>query len=406
MGGVFLALTGAEALYADMGHVGPTAIRRAWFGVVLPALLLNYFGQGALVLTDPKAIDSPFYKLAPHWALIPLVALATLATIIASQALVSGVFSLTRQAMQMGLCPRMRIVPTSSEEAGQIYVPTANWLLMIGTLLIVVLFKSSENLAGAYGIAVSGTMLVTTILLYRVAIGRWQWPPALAILIIVVFGAVDATFLASNSLKIVHGGWFPITVGGAMVVLMLCWRQGSSLVRHRLQDMSMPLNRFLANVDKMVVARTPGVGVWLTKVAHGASPVLLHHVKQNSVLHETMILMTIVADRRPRVAVAERHSIERLGHGIYHIQRRLGFMQTPDIPQTLKNCKMLGFEVDLEHVHYYIAHEIVVRRARNSAMAAVPFAIYAFLARIASRAPDFFKIPHERVLEVGFHIEI
>jgi len=406
MGGVFLALTGAEALYADMGHVGPTAIRRAWFSLVLPALLLNYFGQGALVLADPTAIDSPFYKLAPHWALIPLVALATLATIIASQALVSGVFSLTRQAMQMGLCPRMRIVPTSSEEAGQIYVPTANWLLMIGTLLIVVLFKSSENLAGAYGIAVSGTMLVTTILLYRVAIGRWQWPPALAILIIVVFGAVDANFLASNSLKIVHGGWFPITVGGAMMVLMLCWRQGSSLVRHRLQDMSMPLNRFVANVDKMVVARTPGVGVWLTKVAHGASPVLLHQVKHNMVLHETMILMTIVADRRPRVAVAERHSIERLGHGIYHIQGRLGFMQTPDIPLTLKNCKTLGFEVDLEHVHYYIAHEIVVRRARNSAMAAVPFAIYAFLARIASRAPDFFKIPHERVLEVGFHIEI
>src|SRR5215468_9836283 len=399
-GAIFLTLTGGEALYADMGHVGAAAIRRAWFALVLPALLLSYFGQGALVLADPTAIDSPFYKLAPHWALIPLVALATLATIIASQALVSGVFSLTRQAMQMGLCPRMRIVPTSSEEAGQIYVPTANWLLMIGTLLIVVLFKSSESLAGAYGIAVSGTMLVTTILLYRVAIGRWQWPPALAILIIVVFGAVDATFLASNSLKIVHGGWFPITVGGAMVVLMLCWRQGSSLVRHRLQDMSMPLNRFVANVDKMVVARTPGVGVWLTKVAHGASPVLLHHVKHNMVMHETMILMTIVADRRPRVPVAERHSIERLGHGIYHIQGRLGFMQTPDIPQTLKNCKMLGFEVDLAHVHYYIAHEIVIRRARNSAMAAVPFAIYAFLARIASRAPDFFKIPHARVLEV------
>jgi len=406
IGGVFLALTGAEALYADMGHVGPTAIRRAWFGLVLPALLLNYFGQGALVLTDPKAIDSPFYKLAPHWALIPLVALAALATVIASQALISGVFSLTRQAMQVGLCPRMRIVPTSSDEAGQIYVPTANWLLMIGTLLIVVLFKTSENLAGAYGIAVSGTMLVTTILLYRVAIGRWQWPPALAVFIIVVFGAVDATFLASNSLKIVQGGWFPITVGGAIVGLMLCWRQGSSLVRHRLQEMSMPLERFLDNIDKMVVARPPGVGVWLTKVAHGVSPILLHHVKNNSVLQETMILMTFVADRRPRVPFAERHSIERLGHGIYRIQVRLGFMQTPDIPVALKCCKMLGFEIDLAHVHYYIAHEIVVRRAKGSAMAAVPFAIFAFLTRIASRAPDFFKIPHERVLEVGFHIEI
>jgi KUP system potassium uptake protein len=406
MGGVFLALTGAEALYADMGHVGPTAIRRAWFGLVLPALLLNYFGQGALVLTDPTAIDSPFYKLAPHWALIPLVALAALATIIASQALISGVFSLTRQAMLVGLCPRMRIVPTSSDEAGQIYVPTANWLLMIGTLLIVVLFKTSENLAGAYGIAVSGTMLVTTILLYRVAIGRWQWPPSLAIFIIVVFGAVDATFLASNSLKIVQGGWFPITVGAVIVGLMLCWRQGSSLVRHRLQDMSMPLQRFVDNIDEMVVARPPGVGVWLTKVAHGASPVLLHHVKQNCVLQKTMILMTFVADRRPRVPFAERHVIESLGHGIHHIQIRLGFMQALDIPVALKSCKMRGFEVDLHQVHYYIAHEIVVRRAKGSAMAAVPFAIYAFLARISSRAPDFFKIPHERVLEVGFHIEI
>jgi KUP system potassium uptake protein len=406
MGGVFLALTGAEALYADMGHVGPTAIRRAWFGLVLPALLLNYFGQGALVLTDPKAIDSPFYKLAPHWAVIPLIGLAALATIIASQALISGVFSLTRQAMQLGLCPRMRIVPTSSDEAGQIYIPTANWLLMIGTLLIVVLFKTSEHLAGAYGIAVSGTMLVTTILLYRVAIGRWKWPPALAIFIIVVFGAVDATFLASNSLKIVEGGWFPITVGGAMVWLMLCWRQGSSLVRHRLQEMSMPLDRFIANVEKMVVARPPGVGVWLTKVAHGASPILLHHIKQNSVLQQTMILLTFVADRRPRVPFAERHDIESLGHGIYRIQVRLGFMQTPDIPVALKSCKMHGFEVNLDQVHYYIAHEIVVRRARKSAMGAVPFAIYAFLTRVASRAPDFFKLPHDRVLEVGFHIEI
>ncbi|MGE5779413.1 MAG: potassium transporter Kup, partial [Hyphomicrobiales bacterium] len=406
MGGVFLALTGAEALYADMGHVGATAIRRAWFGLVLPALLLNYFGQGALVLTDPKALDSPFYKLAPHWAVIPLIGLAALATIIASQALISGVFSLTRQAMQLGLCPRMRIVSTSSDEAGQIYIPTANWLLMIGTLLIVVLFKTSEHLAGAYGIAVSGTMLVTTILLYRVAIGRWKWPPALAIFIIVVFGAVDATFLASNSLKIVEGGWFPITVGGAMVWLMLCWRQGSSLVRHRLQEMSMPLDRFVANVEKMVVARPPGVGVWLTKVAHGASPILLHHIKQNSVLQQTMILLTFVADRRPRVPFAERHDIESLGHGIYRIQVRLGFMQTPDIPVALKSCKMHGFKVDLDQVHYYIAHEIVVRRARKSAMAAVPFAIYAFLTRIASRAPDFFKLPHDRVLEVGFHIEI
>ena len=286
MGSVFLALTGAEALYADMGHVGATAIRRAWFGLVLPALLLNYFGQGALVLADPKAIDSPFYKLAPSWALIPMVMLAALATIIASQALISGVFSLTRQAMQLGLCPRMRIVPTSSDEAGQIDVPTANWLLMAGTLLVVVLFKTSSNLAGAYGIAVSGTMLITTILLYRVAITRWQLAARCRRFHVVVFGVIDSIFLASNSLKIVDGGWFPLVVGGVILMLMLCWRQGTLAVRHRLQDTSMPLADFVANIDRMVVARAPGTGVWLTKVAQGVSPMLLHHVHHNSVMHQ------------------------------------------------------------------------------------------------------------------------
>jgi KUP system potassium uptake protein len=407
MGGVFLALTGAEALYADMGHVGARAIRSAWFALVLPALLLNYFGQGALVLADPTAIDSPFYKLAPHWALIPMVILAAMATIIASQALISGVFSLSRQAMQMGLCPRMRIVPTSSDEAGQIYVPTANWLLMAGTLLVVVLFRTSDSLGGAYGIAVSGTMLITTILLYRVAIGRWKWRPALALLIMVGFGAIDTLFLASNSLKIMEGGWFPIAVGGAMVGLMLVWRQGSSLVRHRLQEMSMPIEKFVENIDKMVVTRTPGTAVWLTKVAHGASPVLLHHIEHNAVMHKTLVLMTFLTDPRPRVPLRERHSITSLGHGIFHIQVRLGFMQTPDIPLTLRNCRTVwGFECDLDQVHYYIAHEIVVRRAKDSAMAPLPFAIFAFLTKIASRAPDFFRLPHRRLSEVGFRIEI
>jgi KUP system potassium uptake protein len=406
IGAVFLALTGGEALYADLGHVGAPAIRRAWFGLVLPALLLNYFGQGALVLADPKAIEGTFYKLAPNWALIPMVALATVATIIASQALISGVFSLTRQAMQLGLCPRARIVPTSKDEAGQIYVPVANWLLMAGTLLVVGLFQSSERLAGAYGIAVSGTMLITTLLLYRVAVDRWRWPPAAAVLIIVGFGAIDAIFLASNSLKIVDGGWFPIAVGVAVATLMLSWRRGASEVRHRLQEMSMPLEEFIKNIDKMCMARPPGMGVWLTKVQRGASPVLLHHVKHNSVIHKTVVLMTVVPDQRPRVPFAERHSLERLGHGFYRVQVRNGFMQTPNIPHTLASCKTLGLEVDLEQVHYYLAHEIVVRRAKRSAMGPVSFAIFAFFTHIASRAPDFFRIPHDSVSEVGFHVEI
>jgi KUP system potassium uptake protein len=406
MGGVFLALTGGEALYADMGHVGPKAIRWAWFVLVLPALLLNYFGQGALILTDPAAMDGPFYKMAPPWAVIPLVVLAALATIIASQALISGVFSLTRQGMLMGLCPRMRIIPTSSDEAGQIYVPTANWLLLGGTLLVALLFKSSENLGGAYGIAVAGTMLVTTILLYRVAIDRWRWPPALAILMVVGFGAIDSIFLASNSLKIVEGGWFPIAIGTVMVGVMLCWRWGAIEVRRRLEAMSMPLEEFIANIDKMVVARAPGTGVWLTKVAHGASPTLLHQCRHSSVMHKTVVLMTFLPDRRPRVPFGERHTLDRLGHGVFHVQVRLGFMQTPDIPRTLENCRILGFDADLEHVHYFIAHEIIVRREKDSAMPAVPFAVFAFLTRIASRAPDFFRIPHEGLSEVGFRVEI
>jgi KUP system potassium uptake protein len=406
IGAVFLALTGGEALYADMGHVGAPAIRRAWFGLVLPALLLNYFGQGALILADPTAIDNPFYKLAPGWALIPMVVLATAATIIASQALVSGVFSLTRQAMQMGLCPRARIVPTSADEAGQIYVPAANWLLMTGTLLTVVLFRSSDNLAAAYGIAVSGTMLITTILLYRVAVVRWQWPPAVAIPVVALFGMIDATFLVSNSIKIVEGGWFPLIIGTLIAALMLSWRKGSSEVRNRLDEMSMPLKEFLGYADKTVIGRAPGMGVWLTKVDHGASPMLLRHIEHNRVLHETVVLLTFLSDRRPRVPFHERHSVHRLGHGFYRIQVRLGFMQTPDIPLSLINCGKLGFDADLDHKNYYIAHETIVRRETDSAMDPISFAIFSFLNRIASRAPDFFKIPQDAIIEVGFRVEI
>jgi len=406
IGAVFLALTGGEALYADMGHVGATAIRRAWFGLVLPALLLNYFGQGALILADPAAADNPFYKLAPGWALIPMVVLAALATVIASQALISGVFSLTRQAMQMGLCPRAQIVPTSFDEAGQIYVPAANWLLMTGTLLTVVLFRSSDSLAAAYGIAVSGTMLITTILLYRVAVSRWQWPPGVAIPVIAIFGAIDAAFLVSNSIKIVEGGWFPLIVGTLIAALMLSWRKGASEVRHRLQAMSMPLKQFLEYADTACIGRAPGMGVWLTKVEHGASPMLLRHIEHNRVLHATVVLLTFVSDRRPRVTFHERHSVHRLGHGFYRIQVRLGFMQTPDIPLSLINCNRLGFDADLDHKNYYIGHETIVRRAVGSSMDPVSFSIFSFLNRIASRAPDFFKIPDDAIIEVGFRADI
>jgi len=405
-GAIFLALTGGEALYADMGHVGAPAIRLAWYGLVVPALVLNYFGQGALMLANPHAVDSPFFKLAPGWALVPLIVLAAAATVIASQALISGVFSLTRQAMQMGLCPRADIVPTSSEEIGQIYVPTANWLLMIGTLLIVVMFRTSDNLGSAYGVAVSGTMLATTVLLFYLVTRRWHWPLALAAPVMALFGTVDFGFLAANSLKIVEGGWFPLTVGGGVALLMWCWRRGSSEVRHRLHQLSMPVADFIAHIDSMLIGRPAGTAVWLTKVEHGISPMILHHVRHNAVLHETVVLLTVLPDRRPRVPFEERHTLQRLGHGFCHIIVRLGFMQRPNIPLTLKNCEMLGFDGDLDAVHYFIGHETVIRRQRGSKIAPVPFAIFAFLMRIASRAPDFFHIPQEELSEVGFRVEI
>jgi KUP system potassium uptake protein len=407
LGGVFLALTGGEALYADMGHVGTRAIRQAWFGLVFPALILSYFGQGAHVLVDPTAIANPFYSLAPSWALIPMVVLAALATIIASQALISGVFSMTRQAIQMGLCPRSMIVPTSSDEAGQVYLPTANWLLMAGTLLVVVMFRSSDALASAYGIAVSGTMLVTTMLLYRVAVHRWNWPPVVAGLVIAVIGGIEAIFLVSNSLKITQGGWFPLVIGAAIATLMLCWRKGTLVMRQRLLEMSiLPLDRFLGYVDDLVIGRAPGLGVWLTKVEHGASPMLIRHLQHNRVFHQRVLLLGYAFERRPRVPFAERHKVENVGHGFYRGRVRLGFMQPPDIPRTLENFRMLGFDADLEHKHYYVAHETIVRREKGSAMGRIPFAIFSFLSKIASRAPDYFKIPNDGVIEVGFRIEI
>jgi len=405
-GAMFLALTGAEALYADMGHVGAPAIRLAWYGLVLPGLVLNYFGQGALILANPHAADSPFYKLAPGWALVPLIVLAAAATVIASQALVSGVFSLSRQAMVMGLCPRAAIRQTSTEEAGQIYVPTANWLLMIGTLLTVVMFRTSDNLGAAYGVAVSGTMLATTILVFFLITRRWHWPLAAAIPLAAGFGTIDAAFLASNSLKIAEGGWFPLTIGGAVAFLMWCWRRGSFEVRRRLHDLSMPLATFCSDVDTMVVGRPAGTAVWMTKVEHGISPMLVHYVRHTGALHRTIVLLTVMPDRRPRVPFQERHTLESLGHGFFHVTVRLGFMQRPDIPLALRNCEMLGLGADLENVHYFVGHEVVIRRATGSRLGPVTFAVFSFLSRLASRAPDFFRIPQDALSELGFRVEI
>ena len=405
-GAVFLALTGGEALYADMGHVGAPAIRRAWFGLVFPALLLNYFGQGGLLLADPKAIDNPFYKLAPHALLIPMIVLAAAATVIASQALISGVFSLTRQAIQMRLSPRMLVVPTSSRAYGQIYVGIVNWGLMAATVMVVIAFRTSDNLAAAYGIAVSGTMLITTILLYRVMRGTWGWPLSVAVPVTTVFAAVDATFFSSNCLKVVEGGWLPLAIGGFIGFTMIAWRYGSIEVQERLAANSMPFEEFFNRIDTMLVARLPGTGVFVTRMGETASPMLLHQVTFNRVLHEHVILLSVQPTRRPRVPASERLEIRDLGNGFHRVIVKIGFMQRPDIPTALRGCVKLGMGFCKENLHYYIAHESLVRRPKGSALPHLIWLAYNVMHRMGLRASDYFHLPPKQLMEVGFRLEL
>ena len=405
-GAVFLALTGGEALYADMGHVGAPAIRRAWYGLVMPALILCYFGQGALILRHPEAVDNPFYKMVPGWALAPMIALAAMATVIASQALISGVFSLTRQAIQMRLSPRMPVVPTSVHAYGQIYIALVNWLLMCATLVVVVLFKSSDALASAYGIAVSGTMLITTILLYRVMRDKWHWPRFLAWPLILVFAIIDATFFAANATKLVEGGWLPLAIGGFVCFIMLSWRLGNIEVQKRLGEVSMPFADFMEQVDSMLVARLPGCGVFVTRMSERASPMILHHIEHNRVLHQNVILLTVVPTRRPRVPVSERLEIHELGHGFYRVVVRIGFMQRADIPAALRACHKLGLDFCRDTLHYYVGHESLVRRTKESSLSAPVWEAFNFMHRMSMRAADYFHLPQKQVIEVGFRLEI
>jgi len=405
-GAVFLALTGGEALYADMGHVGAPSIRRAWFGLVFPALLLNYFGQGGLMISQPDAIDNPFYKLVPAWFLIPMIALAAAATVIASQALISGVFSLTRQAIQMRLSPRMVVVPTSSRAYGQIYVSLVNWGLMVATLAVVVMFKTSDNLAAAYGIAVSGTMLITTILLYRIMRDQWHWPAYVAIPVTVLFAAIDGTFFSANCLKIVEGGWLPLAIGGFIAFTMISWRIGNIEVQQRLAENSIPFEDFIRQIDHVLVARLPGTGVFVTRMAETASPMLLHHVETNRVLHEDVVLLTVVPTKRPRVPASERLEIQELGNGFHRVVIRIGFMQRPDIPTALRGCSRLGLSFAQENLHYYIAHESLVRRAKDPALWGPVWFAFNVMHRMGLRASDYFNLPPKMVMEVGFRLEI
>ncbi len=405
-GAIFLALTGAEALYADLGHFGAKPIRLAWFAVAYPALILNYMGQGALLLNHPDAADNPFFKLAPELAVLPLVVLATLATVIASQALISGVFSLTRQAITMRLLPRMTIISTSGEAYGQIYVGLVNWLLMLATLLIVLGFHSSANLASAYGIAVSGTMLVTTLLLYRVMAVFWNWPGWVALGLTAAFGLIDFGFLSANAMKLFDGGWLPLAIGGFVAFLMIAFREGTLAVQQRLAEHSIPFNKFLSSINDLTLLRLPGTGVFVTRLEKAVSPMLAHQIEHNRVLHEHIILLTLEPTKRPRVRASERLTIRDLGNGIWSVKVKLGFMQRPDIPTALRGCSKLGLKFLHDDLHYYIAHESLVRRSQGERLPGIFWFAFHFMHRMGLRAADYFNLPPRKVIEVGFRVEI
>jgi KUP system potassium uptake protein len=406
VGAAFLALTGAEALYADMGHVGATPIRRAWFGLVLPALALSYFGQGALILSHPEKALNPFFELAPGWAALPLVILAAMASIIASQALISGAFSLTRQAMQLHLMPRMQIRSTSGHHQGQIYISAINWTLMVGSILVVVGFRTSTHLAAAYGIAVSGTMLVTSILLFNVVRKKWRWPWPAAAALIGVFATIDLIFLDANATKFADGGWFPLVVGVVLAFLMLTWRSGALEVQRRLDEMTIPFDKFLAEIDQEIVARIPGCAVVFTRAEHHTSPLLIQQVRHTRVLHENVILMAIEPVGRPIVHARERFEITSLGHGFYRVIVKIGFLQTPDLQTYVKGLIRLGLDCAKEEIHYLVAYEHVVRKPRRSHFPLLLWHVFSLMSKIGVRLTDFLNIPEEHVFEVGIKVQI
>jgi KUP system potassium uptake protein len=404
LGAVFLAVTGAEALYADIGHFGKKPIRRAFLAFVLPALLLNYFGQGALLVRTPSAIENPFYLLAPRAFLYPLLIIATLAAIVASQALISGAFSLAQQSVQLGYSPRVTIVHTSEEEYGQIYVPEINKALMIGTLLIVLGFQSSAALGAAYGIAVTGTMTVTTILFAVIARTRWQWPMWRVALLTAFFLTFDLAFLGSNALKIEHGGWVPLLIAAGILTAMTTWKTGRDILNGIMRQSGLPLDLLLEELGRRSPPRVPGTAVFLTSDAEGAPVVLLHHLKHNKALHAQVVLLSVVAVEVPDVEDTERVRVTALPHGFFRVVARYGFMETPNVPHVLSLCEPRGLQTKLMETSYYLGHERLIPTG-TSPMARWRKKLFVFMSRNAQSAANFFGLPPNRVVELGAQIE-
>jgi KUP system potassium uptake protein len=405
LGAVFLAVTGAEALYADLGHFGRGPIRTAWLSVVLPALLVNYFGQGALVLADPKAIENPFFLLYPDWALLPMVLLATAATVIASQAVITGAYSISQQAIQLGLLPRLEIRHTSESLFGQIYMPSVNSLLLVGVLFLVLMFRSSSALASAYGIAVAGTMVVTAMLAFVVIWKVWKWPVFAAAAVIAPFFLIDLTFLSANMLKVVEGGWVPLALGAAIVVVMLTWRRGSRLLFEKTRRQEMPLASLIATLEKKPPLSVPGTAVFLTSDPDNAPTALLHSLKHYKVLHQTNVILTIETVNAPRIDDAERVRIEPIGKTFSRVSIRYGFMETPNVPKALAVARKVGWQFDIMSTSFFLSRR-ALKPAPQSDMPRWQDRLFIRLTKWASDATEFFQIPTGRVVEVGTQVTI
>jgi KUP system potassium uptake protein len=405
LGAVFLVVTGGEALYADLGHFGHRAIQTAWFGVALPCLLLNYFGQGALLLRDPAAAVNPFYHLAPGWALYPLIVLATAATIIASQAVISGAFSLTRQAVQLGYSPRLRIEHTSSREIGQIYVPAVNWALMVLTCALVLGFRTASNIAGAYGVALSTLMLITTLMFYVMSREVWRWSFVRAASVAVLFLWVDVPFFGANALKIRYGGWVPLAIAAAIFLLMTTWKRGREILAKRMLEKTVPLKMLLADLAAEPPIRVPGTAVFMYGTADGTPPALVHNLAHNKVLHEKVVFLTVVTEDVPHVEPNERVTVKRMGKGFHTVVARYGFMDDPDIEDVLGCCRAESLDIRTEGTTFFLGRETLVPSDRPG-MAEWREQLFAFMSRNALRATAFFKIPANQVFEIGAQVEL
>jgi KUP system potassium uptake protein len=400
LGAVFLAVTGAEALYADLGHFGRIPIRAAWLALVFPALILNYLGQGAMLLSQPENAENPFFLLFPEWALLPVVLLATIATVIASQAVITGTFSITQQAINLGLLPRMRILRTSETEKGQIYIPKVNWVLLLAVILLVVLFKSSSALAAAYGIAVTGDMVITSSLVFIVAWRFWRWPAALAALVIAPFLLIEIIFLLANALKILHGGWLPLAAGMALVTAMWTWRKGTALLAEIVHRDRLPLTEFVRSSATASLQRVPGTAVFLTGARDDTPGALLHNIKHNRVLHARNLVVTIVAEEVPRIADHSRVVVEQLSDDFSRVRIRFGFMETPDVPRALKAAGH-----GAEELSYFLTRRVLLASAETG-MPVWQDNLYIALARASSDASRYFRIPADRAIEVGSQVSI